>query len=153
MPSLDDWRARFDKLVEELECRLFHHHDHTVEPIAEVQSIPLAQLRRQWIYDFHIDDPEDFANQLGLPPYSQEGADHERTESDRRLARISGLVPLLVEQGTWMATVMVQAGVASHDIDPLQADAALINYRHLFVHNLMSLTATLADLGVLNVER
>lgn len=145
--KLQEVREILARTFEEIRCVLFHEH----EP-EELSSIPLTALRRQWLYDFHIADPEAFATQLGLPPYSEEGAAHERVESDRRLARIEPLLPLLVEQGEWMANVMVLAGMQAHDIDEAHRSMAMDNYRHLFVHNLMSVAATLADLGVLHVD-
>lgn len=131
----------------EIHCIFFHRHEEV-----EAASVPLDQLRRQWLYDFHIADPEEFAVRLGLPSYSEEGAEHERLASDMRLARIEPLVQLLIEQGEWMATVMVHAGMQAQDISEETQEAALSNYRHLFVHNLMSMTATLVDLGVIHVD-
>lgn len=148
---LTPWQQIFAQTydyVVRLWCALFHTHEEI-----EVSSIPLPQMQRQWLYDFHIAHPEAYAAALGLPPYSEEGAEHERIASDKRIARIEPLLPLLIEQGEWMAKVMVHAGLSANDIASDGITAALENYRHLFVHNCMSLAATLADMGVLHVER
>jgi hypothetical protein len=144
---LDAARSVLTQAVADVYCVLFHDH-----PEEEISSVPLIDLRRQWMYDFHIADPEGYAARLGLPPYSEEGAQHARDESDKRLARIQPIIPLLVEQGQWMAAVMTEAGIQSHDIGEHQRHMAMDNYTHLFVHNLMSGAATLAELGILNVD-
>lgn len=146
-----NWREYLDRVVElliEAHCRIFHEHEEE-----EISSVPLKQLQRQWLYDFHISQPEAYAAALGLPPYSEEGAEHARDESDVRLGRIESLMPLLIEQGEWMAKVMVHAGMVEDDINTEEAQLALDRYRHLFVHTCMSVAATLADMGVLHVER
>ena len=63
-------------------------------------------VARGVIYDTGTDDPECHAEYICLSPLTEEGMEMEKKLSDRRLALLEPVSPLLVQHGALLAGVM-----------------------------------------------
>ena len=58
----------------------------------EIKSLPLPVLIRQVIYDTMLMPAEEIAYAMGLPPISDDVAEMEERESQKRLEKFSSLI-------------------------------------------------------------
>ena len=61
----------------------------------EINHLPLPVLIRQVIYDTMLMPAEEIANIMGLPPISDDVAEMEERESQKRLEKFAILIPFL----------------------------------------------------------
>lgn len=75
----------------------------------EIKHLPLPVLIRQVIYDTMLMPAEKIANLMGLPPISEEVAEMEERESQKRLERFATLLPFIDSHADIAAKIAASA--------------------------------------------
>lgn len=75
----------------------------------EIKHLPLPVLIRQVIYDTMLMPAEEIANLMGLPPISEEVAEMEERESQKRLERFATLLPFIDSHADIAAKIAASA--------------------------------------------
>lgn len=84
-----------------------------------VEQVSLPVLIRQVIYDSMLMPAEEIASKMGLPPISEEVSEMEERDSQARLSRMSGLLPLIDAH----ADIAARIASAAYMIDDEDMDA------------------------------
>ena len=87
---------------------MFWNKKRTVKRI-ELIDVPLPVLIRQVIYDTMLMPAEDIANSMGLPPISDDVAEMEERESQKRLEKFSTLIPFIDSHADIAAKIAASA--------------------------------------------
>jgi hypothetical protein len=103
------------------------------------------------------ENAEQLAVAIGLPPISEEVAEAERKDAQKRLERIALVKPAIQDQADFLSAMYVRiqrdqaaaGGMPVHDIDwqPVRD----FNF-HMLNTSGMALVAILVDLGVLHLD-
>ena len=75
----------------------------------EIKHMPLPVLIRQVIYDTMLMPAEQIANAMGLPPISDDVAEMEERESQKRLERFATLLPFIDSHADIAARIAASA--------------------------------------------
>lgn len=75
----------------------------------EIKHLPLPVLIRQVIYDTMLMPAEEIANIMGLPPISDDVAEMEERESQKRLERFATLLPFIDSHADIAAKIAASA--------------------------------------------
>ena len=75
----------------------------------EIKHLPLPVLIRQVIYDTMLMPAEEIANIMGLPPISDDVAEMEERESQKRLEKFSILIPFIDSHADIAAKIAASA--------------------------------------------
>ena len=81
----------------------------------EIKHLPLPVLIRQVIYDTMLMPAEDIANIMGLPPISDDVAEMEERESQKRLERFAKLIPFIDSHADIAARIAASAYMIEDD--------------------------------------
>lgn len=81
----------------------------------EIKHLPLPVLIRQVIYDTMLMPAEKIANVMGLPPISDDVAEMEERESQKRLERFAKLIPFIDSHADIAARVAASAYMIEDD--------------------------------------
>lgn len=81
----------------------------------EVKHLPLPVLIRQVIYDTMLMPAEEIANLMGLPPVSDDVAEMEERESQKRLERFATLLPFIDSHADIAAKIAASAYMIEDD--------------------------------------
>lgn len=117
---------------------------------------PLHVVHRQTLH-MVAENAEQLAVAIGLPPISEEVAEAERADAQKRLARIARVKSAIQDQADFLSAMYVRiqrdqaeaAGMPVHDIDwqPVRDfDFHMLNTSG------MALVALLVDLGVVHLD-
>ena len=117
---------------------------------------PLHVIHRQTLH-MVAENAEEIAVAIGLPPVSEEVAEQERKDAQKRLARIAVVTPAIADQAQFYAAVLTRIqkdqakanGMPVHDID---WKAVYDSVFHSLNTNGTALVALLVDLGVLHLD-
>jgi hypothetical protein len=124
----------------------------------EVKHIPLPILIRQAIYDSMLEPAEGIAEYMGLSPISDEVADMEEQESQKRLERIAVLIPFIDSHSDMAARIVAAAYAIGDDeegllTDLLDQDGAIDHLTDLFrtvcISSSVSCVSTLLNLELI----
>ena len=117
---------------------------------------------REFILDSQISNAEQITKELGCPPISDELLEREEEESDRRVERISFLLPLLYGYSTLFSEAFVSTMAPEHGADTelgtkLAMEALTKAVQHAFEdamsHLLIGSVSQMVDLGLLEVPK
>jgi hypothetical protein len=75
----------------------------------QIKQLPLPVLIRQVIYDTMLMPAEEIAYAMGLPPISDDVAEMEERESQKRLERFSTLIPFIDSHADIAAKIAASA--------------------------------------------
>ena len=126
--------------------------------MVKVRQIPLPILIRQAIYDSMLEPAEGIAESLGLSPISDEVADMEEQESQKRLERIASLIPFIDSHSDMVARIVSAAYALGDDeegllTDLLDKEGALDHLTDLFrtvcISSSVSCVSTLLNLELI----
>ena len=81
----------------------------------EIKHLPLPVLIRQVIYDTMLMPAEEIANIMGLPPISDDVAEMEERESQKRLERFAKLIPFIDSHADIAARIAASAYMIEDD--------------------------------------
>ena len=121
----------------------------------EVKHIPLPILIRQAIYDTMLEPSEGIAEAMGLPPISDEVAEMEVADSQKRLERFSKLFPFIDSHSDMAARIAAAAYSFEDEDDQLGSlgDIDIEKITSLFkvvaISSSISCISTLFNLGLL----
>ena len=122
----------------------------------EIKHIPLPILMRQAIYDSMLEPAEGIAESLGLPPISDEVAEMEELESQKRLERFASLIPF-IDSHSDLASRITAAAYLLDDDDDLEVlklgadmEEKLVDlFKIVAISSSVSCISTLFNLGLL----
>jgi len=123
----------------------------------EIKHIPLPILMRQAIYDSMLEPAEGIAESLGLPPISDEVAEMEEQESQKRLERFASLIPFIDSHSDLASRITSAAYLLDYDEED-QDMAKLVNqledklvdlFKIVAISSSVSCISTLFNLGLL----
>jgi len=80
-----------------------------VKKKVNIKSLPLPVLIRQVIYDTMLMPAEEIAYAMGLPPISDDVAEMEERESQKRLEKFSSLIPFIDSHADIAAKIAASA--------------------------------------------
>ena len=83
----------------------------------EIKSLPLPVLIRQVIYDTMLMPAEEIAYAMGLPPISDDVAEMEERESQKRLEKFSSLIHFIDSHATIAAKIADSAYMIEDEED------------------------------------
>lgn len=121
----------------------------------EVKHIPLPILIRQVIYDSMLEPSEGIAEIMGLPPISDEVAEMEVEDSQKRLERFSKLLPFIDSHSDMTSRICAAAYAIEDEEDSLSSlgDVDIDNVTSLFkvvaISSTISCISTLFNLGLI----
>jgi hypothetical protein len=121
----------------------------------EVTHIPLPILIRQVIYDSMLEPSEGIAEIMGLPPISDEVAEMEVEDSQKRLERFSKLLPFIDSHSDMASRICAAAYAIEDEEDSLSSlgDVDIDNVTSLFkvvaISSTISCISTLFNLGLI----
>lgn len=75
----------------------------------QIKQLPLPVLIRQVIYDTMLMPAEEIAYAMGLPPISDDVAEMEERESQKRLEKFSSLIPFIDSHADIAAKITASA--------------------------------------------
>ena len=75
----------------------------------QIKQLPLPVLIRQVIYDTMLMPAEEIAYAMGLPPISDDVAEMEERESQKRLEKFSSLIPFIDSHADIVAKITASA--------------------------------------------
>ena len=75
----------------------------------EINHLPLPVLIRQVLYDTMLMPAEEIANLMGLPPISDDVAEMEERESQKRLEKFAVLIPFIDSHADIAAKIAASA--------------------------------------------
>jgi len=75
----------------------------------QIKQLPLPVLIRQVIYDTMLMPAEEIAHAMGLPPISDDVAEMEERESQKRLEKFSSLIPFIDSHADIAAKITASA--------------------------------------------
>lgn len=81
----------------------------------EIKHLPLPVLIRQVIYDTMLMPAEEIANIMGLPPISDDVAEMEERESQKRLEKFAKLIPFIDSHADIAARIAASAYMIEDD--------------------------------------
>jgi hypothetical protein len=81
----------------------------------DIKHLPLPVLIRQVIYDTMLMPAEEIANIMGLPPISDDVAEMEERESQKRLERFAKLIPFIDSHADIAARIAASAYMIEDD--------------------------------------
>lgn len=81
----------------------------------EIKHLPLPVLIRQVIYDTMLMPAEEIANIMGLPPISDDVAEMEERESQKRLEKFATLIPFIDSHADITAKIAASAYMIEDD--------------------------------------
>jgi hypothetical protein len=125
----------------------------------EIKHLPLPVLIRQVIYDTMLMPAEEIANIMGLPPISDDVAEMEERESQKRLERFAKLIPFIDSHADIAARIAASAYMIEDDeedygeleklgIEDLEQLTRL--FRLVALSSSVSCVSTLFNLGLIN---
>ena len=121
----------------------------------EVKNIPLPILIRQVIYDSMLEPSEGIAEAMGLPPISDEVAEMEIEDSQKRLERFSKLLPF-IDSHSEMASRICASAYAIEDeenslssLGDIDMDGITSLFKVVAISSTISCISTLFNLGLL----
>lgn len=110
-------------------------------------QVPMTTLKRWLMYDIGVPHKDRLARTLGMVPVSDEGEMFENLASDRRLARVIPIAPVLEKYSDLVATIYASA-LADDDLDPqIQERCAAMSRAALF-----GFVAAFLDLGLIKAN-
>lgn len=112
-----------------------------------VEQVSLPVLIRQVIYDSMLTPAEGIANQLGLPPISDEVSEMEERASEERLSRMSSLLPFIDAHADIAAKIASAAYILEDDDGKFIDDEERLSMTSLF--RLVSLSASISCVSTL----
>lgn len=119
-----------------------------------VEQVSLPVLIRQVIYDSMLMPAEEIASKMGLPPISEEVSEMEERDSQARLSRMSGLLPLIDAHADIAARIASAAYmIDDEDMDNLPEDSVeklTELFRLVSLASSVSCVSTLFSLGLID---
>jgi hypothetical protein len=123
----------------------------------EIKHIPLPILMRQAIYDSMLEPAEGIAESLGLPPISDEVAEMEELESQKRLERFASLIPFIDSHSDLASRIISAAYLLDDDDNDLEVlklgadmEEKLVDlFKIVAISSSVSCISTLFNLGLL----
>jgi hypothetical protein len=88
---------------------VFWKRKHKERKRVEIKSLPLPVLIRQLIYDTMLMPAEEIAYAMGLPPISEDVAEMEERESQKRLEKFAELIPFIDSHADIAAKIAASA--------------------------------------------
>ena len=88
---------------------MFWKRKHKERKRVEIKSLPLPVLIRQLIYDTMLMPAEEIAYAMGLPPISEDVAEMEERESQKRLEKFAELIPFIDSHADIAAKIAASA--------------------------------------------
>lgn len=88
---------------------MFWKRKHKERKRVEIKSLPLPVLIRQVIYDTMLMPAEEIAYAMGLPPISEDVAEMEERESQKRLEKFAELIPFIDSHADIAAKIAASA--------------------------------------------
>jgi hypothetical protein len=88
---------------------VFWKRKHKERKRVEIKSLPLPVLIRQVIYDTMLMPAEEIAYAMGLPPISEDVAEMEERESQKRLEKFAELIPFIDSHADIAAKIAASA--------------------------------------------
>lgn len=137
----------------------FWKRNEDFEPEFEITSenLPISTLFRWYCYDTGVKNPNQFADDFGLNPISEEGEEFELKESEARLARLIPYVPFLNILSEINAAVLAQTltnVLTKYDVleeDEIEKEQELMEdiYRHITLGGLTAAFSAALSLGII----
>jgi len=121
-----------------------------------IRVINSSTLIRNIIYDAMAKNPERIAEVLGLPPVSEDVSEMENEASDKRLAKIDILFPLLHHHADIAASVGAAGYAVSNEDEDDLTDEILAAMRNMFKQvawiSAVSCISQFLDMGLIEVR-
>jgi hypothetical protein len=109
-------------------------------------------LIRKVIYDTMLTPPEDIADYLSLPRISEEVAEMEEQASEKRIEKISALIPFIDSHADIASRIAVAAYVIEQDekVEVEEVESMHNLFRLVSLSSSLSCISTLVDMGLLD---
>jgi hypothetical protein len=117
------------------------------KPQKSVQSVNVENHIREFLFDCQIPEANVIALALGSPHISRELIEKEETESDRRVAPIEPLFPLLEAYATLISEGVIAAQKNDADVESVPESFWLLTRKLLEMVSLNILVGTLSQLN------
>ena len=123
-----------------------------VHPRHRIEHISMPVLIRKVIYDSMLVPAEEIADYLSLPRISEEVADMEEQASEKRIEKISALIPFIDSHADIASRIAVAAYVLEQEepIEVNEVESMHGLFRLVSLSSTMSCISTLVDMGLLD---
>jgi hypothetical protein len=124
-----------------------------IEQIEEDPTPIMDNFSRELLFDAKFENPLKVAALLGLPPISEELAVKEQEESDKRIKKVSWLIPLFQSVSNLVASGIIVESIAANEDDFPDEFYETLQHRleSVCMAALLSTVSTLVDVELVKI--